>query len=337
MSLFNRNTIALLLAQILFVTSTCCGDLAKAVETIDRRSRDHLSDAVIIKKDGELLYQMSSKEKFEMIAAWSVTKSFISLGIGILYDEGKVHPDQPVSDFIPGWEKEERSRVTIRHLLTHTSGIDHKMSIEDLETALEGDSLEIACGKEMINEPGQEFHYNNFAVNLLAGIIERISEERADLFIKKRLLDHLGITNYHWDLDEAGHAFGMCGLHISADELIKLGEFMMAKGVWNGQRLISEEWLEQSVATSVDLSDHPMFAWFDGCGFLWWAGNESPNFYCAAGMLGQYCVIFPEEGIVAVRQHDYRRHPSFQDIDDKVKYRAFFDDLREFNKELENN
>lgn len=308
--------------------------MTTAIHKINQKAHDHFSDSMIIKRDGQVLFQMSSEESFDRIAAWSITKSFVSLGIGFLYDEEKIHPSQYVSEFLSGWNSELKSKVTIRHLLTHTSGIDHKMPVEDVQNLLKEDTLQIACQKEIINKPGTTFYYNNYAVNILSGIIEEITGERADLFIKRKLLDPLEITNYRWDIDKAGHALGMCGLHISADELIKLGELMLNKGVWNGVRLISDEWLDQSLAATTEISDNELNQ-CDGCGFLWWTNSKNPCFYTAAGILGQYCVVFPDKRVVAVRQHDFRRHLDRDNINNQVEFHSFFDDLKEFINEIE--
>jgi CubicO group peptidase (beta-lactamase class C family) len=334
MAIFIRRLSALLLVQIFIICNLYSGYLHKAIDELHREAHAHHSDTLIVKKGDEVLYQMCSKEQWEPIAGWSMTKSFISLGIGFLYDEGKIHPDQPVSDFFQGWDQGKRSKITIRHLLNHTSGIDHAITVDESFNFLKGDSVMNACNQEIIDEPGEVFHYNNHAVNILSGVIEKLTGMRADLYIKEKLLDPLAITDYTWDIDEAGHALGMCGLHIRADDLVKLGELMLNKGVWNGKKLISEDWINQSVSVSVVMTD-PKFTHFEGCGLLWWMHGENPEFFAAAGMLGQYCVIFPEEGVVAVRQHDYRRHTSLGDIKPEHSFRSFFNAVKNVIKEIE--
>lgn len=319
----------LFLILLTFFSPFQCAGHEKFLEpfaVLEQEALDHHSDVVIIKRGDEIVYRMDASEHASPIAAWSITKSFIALGFGFLYDEGKIDVDQPVSDFFPEWKEGKKRTITIRHLLTHTSGLDPTIHYSTYADLTRGNSLDVALKKELIHEPGTVFAYNNGGVNILAGILQKISGLRADLFIQTKLLNPLEIKNFHWDLDEVGNALGMCGLHIYADDLLKVAEFMLDKGVWNGERLLSEEWIQLALTPSGHF-DRQRFPSFFGSGFLFWLNDEEPYFYTMTGFLGQYCAIFPEERVIAIRQHDYRRQiPGDIDID-KRSFRSFFKEV----------
>lgn len=327
MTLFIKKIYTFLILSFVFSQGPSYGDLTKAIEHLDREARAHFTDAMIIKRGDEILYQMHSKENWEPIAAWSITKSLVSLGIGFLYDEGKISLDQPIANFFPGWEEGRKAKITIRHLMNHTSGIEHRIDINHIMALLQSDTLDAASRQEIIDEPGTHFQYNNHAVNILSAIIEKISGKRTDLFLKEKFFIPLGIVDYTWDIDGAGRAIGMCGLHIRANDLIKIGEFMLHKGVWNGKRLISEGWILQSVAASTVVTDPHFSPLFDHCGLLWWINSDDSDSFSAVGFLGQYCAVFPKEGMIAVRQHDYKRHAGVEDLKEEHSFRSFLKSL----------
>jgi hypothetical protein len=109
---------------------------------------------------------------------------------------------------------------------------------------------------------------------------------------------------------------------------------MLNKGVHNGKRLVSEEWLGQALSPT-GFFDKQRFPAFFGCGFLFWLNDEEPKFYTMTGFLGQYCAIFPEEGIIAIRLHDYRKQlPEEIGIDGR-SFRSFFRHVRDVIDALE--
>ncbi len=298
-----------------FIFSSAYTNSPSVIDLIHEEAKSHFSDAVIIQKDGKILYQMYSTNTPEKIPVWSITKSFVSLGIGFLYDDGKISVDRPVSDFLPGWNKGKRKEITVRHLLTHTSGIDPSCVLSEISAP--ENCIEYAYSKEIIHEPGTVFAYNNHAVNLLAAIIFKVSGVQAEEFLREKLFAPLEISDYIWDCDNANNSLGACGLHMKADDLLKVGQFLLDKGMWKGKRLLSEEWLNASITPSGFL-DKGTFPQYTGCGFLFWV-NEDPDFFSAVGYLGQYLTIFPEKKIIAIRQHHYKRD-DLGEIDPERRY-----------------
>ena len=196
----------------------------------------------------------------EKIEAMSATKSIVNLAVGRLIDSGKIKSlEQPVCDFYPEWRQGRKQKITIRHLLSNTSGLYQDPNENVYQSP---DCIRLALAAEMSDEPGAKFSYNNKAVNLLAGIIEKASGKRMDHFFGEEIFAPLGITDFGWDHDKAGNPYGMAGLQIKAIDLAKLGQLVLDEGDWRGQRILSRDWIQTSTRPSQTME--PTY------GLLWW-------------------------------------------------------------------
>ncbi len=239
-------------------------------EAVDRMvqaaERAH-SDALVIWKDGKLYREWYFGKEASPIEAMSATKSVVNLAIGLLYTQGKIRSvDQPVYDFYPEWKQGKKKDITLRHLLSHTSGLQD-FPRTDIEIYPSPDFVKLALAAELAHDPGSFFFYSNKAVNLLPDIVRVASSERMDLYLKKELFTPLGITDSTWTLDDAGHPHGMAGLQIRPGDLAKLGQLVLNRGRWEGRQLIREDWF--------DLSFQPGQPFEASCGLLWWRTAES--------------------------------------------------------------
>lgn len=234
---------------------------ADALERLVRAANDAHSDALVVLKDGELVGAWYTLGESRPIEAMSVTKSIVNLAVGRLITLGAIDSlDVPVSAFYPEWNTGRKARVTLRHLLNHTSGIQAGQSTEEIYAS--DDFVRLALDAEVTSEPGSEFFYNNKAVNLLAGIVEKAAGRRLDLFLRDDLFAKLGITDFGWTLDPAGNPHAMSGLQIHAEDLAKLGQLVLDRGSWKGEQLIAERWFEESLRAG---SPHAPTS-----GLLWW-------------------------------------------------------------------
>ena len=222
-------------------------DLNKNIlETIIAESQKTNSDAMIIYKDGKLVYKNYFGNETRQIEAMSATKSAVGLAIGLLIDKGFLKSlDEPVSLFYPEWKQGRKRNITVRHLLEHTSGLQN-VANAGIEIEVAPDGVQLALAAELDSEPGKVFSYNNKATNLLAGIVERASGMKMDAFLKTHLFDRIGVKQFQWRRDKAGNPIGMAGLQIFPEDLAKIGQLILDKGKWNGEQIISENWLKAS-------------------------------------------------------------------------------------------
>jgi CubicO group peptidase (beta-lactamase class C family) len=255
------------------------------------------SDALVVLQDGKLVGEWYFGKERGPIQTMSVTKSIVSMAIGRLIDTGAIRSiDQPVSDFYPEWRQGRKKQITIRHLLNHTSGLQNVPNAgEEIYPA--PDAIQLALAAELSTDPGTASSYNNKAVNLLGGIVERASGKPLDVYVRDAFLDPLGVGPTSWYRDQAGVPHAMAGLEINALDLARLGQLMLDRGVWKGKRLLSEEW--------IDLSTRPSQEFVPNAGLLWWLHGDPHGpvrAYSANGYRGQYIVVIPEARIVVVRQ-----------------------------------
>lgn len=261
---FVQSLLAVLGLAVAFAACTQPSERADGTALAELRAgaeRSH-SDAVFILRDGEPIAEWYFGEERRPIELMSVLKSVVSLGVGRLVTQGRIDSlDQPVHAFYPEWEHGPKRAITVRHLLSHTSGLQNVPNA-GVEIYPSPDAVQLALDAELAEEPGSAFRYNNKAVNLLSGIIEQASGRRMDRFFEEEFFAPMGIEQYRWHHDPSGRPYAMAGLSLHARDLAKFGQLVLDDGVWEGQRLVSEDYLDAMLAQS---QPHlPLH------GLLWW-------------------------------------------------------------------
>lgn len=231
-------------------------------QVLDRGRQTH-SDAVLVLQDGhEIGHYYANGKPPGPIELMSVTKSVVALAIGQLLDQGRIKSlDQPVADFYPEWRQGRKKDITVRMLLNHSSGLQN-VRRADVEITPAPDAIQLALAAELDSKPGTNPSYNNKAVNLLAGIIERASGRPMDAFLRGGLFKAMDIHPGRWETDKAGHPYAMSGLPLTAVDLAKIGQLVLDGGQWHGRRLLSASFIDAMLAAG-PLGD-------GDCGLLWW-------------------------------------------------------------------
>lgn len=254
------------------------------------------SDALVVVSHGAIVVERNfANPKAAPLQVGSITKSVVSLAFGMLIADGKLKDvDVPMFTWYPEWSEGPRAQITLRHVLTHTSGLAHNKSVRN-GLAQQQDRVRLARSASLVTPPGQVFAFSSTATQLLSGVIEQVAGESADVYLGARVFAPLGIENVSWGKDFANNLDAFGGLVISARDLAVLGQMMLQSGRWNGKQLVPEAWVKQS--TSPEITDPPY-------GFLWWvrATKSGRAFgYYANGYLGQWLVVYPDRQLVAVR------------------------------------
>ena len=241
-----------------------------ALRQLLQRGKQTHSDAVLVLQDGrEIGHYYAHGKTPGPIELMSVTKSVVALGIGQLLDTGKLKSlDQPIADFYPEWRQGRKKDITIRMLLNHTSGLQSLPSTGP-EVYPAPDAIQLALAAELDSKPGTDAVYNNKAVNLLAGIIEKASGKPMDVFSRDGLFRTMDIHPGQWGKDKAGHPYAMSDLQLTAADLAKLGQLVLDRGQWHGQQLLTTSYVDTMLAASSMESQ---------CGLLWWRAPQWAHF-----------------------------------------------------------
>lgn len=271
--------------------------LRRFLEELGRGDDLYMQNALVL-RNGKLLCaaaygaQTLDAPKYTFSACKSVT----SLAVGLLFDDGLLHPEDRVgdlfSDLLTPTALRRLRDLTVEDLLTMRSGIQ----FAEPQSATESDWLHEILNDPFITEPGTTFHYNSLNTYLLSAIVCRVSGESMTDLLEKRLFIPMGITDILWERSSEGIEKGGWGLYIRAEDIAKLGQLVLNGGVWNGEQLISRAYL--TAATTASATPPVETGEFD-YGYQIWVGRKE-NTFLFNGMLGQNVLGYRDSGILVV-------------------------------------
>jgi CubicO group peptidase (beta-lactamase class C family) len=243
----------------------------------------------------------------------SVSKSVTSLLVGIAIGRGEIAGvEASASRYLKGFRMTgdaRQERITLKHLLTMTAGIAWDESTVDYTdpkntcAAMEAsrDWVQFVLDQPMAEEPGTSFVYNSGATELLAEVLRQAAGKQADEYARERLFGPLGIESFYWKRIPTGQTDTEGGLYLAPLDLAKLGRLMLADGVWEGQRILPEGWVRDSVAPHVSATSRSKLSL--QYGYKWWlvpAREGQPRVIAALGYGGQRLLVVPELDLIAV-------------------------------------
>lgn len=232
---------------------------------------------------------------------YSVTKSISSLLIGIAMDQGLLGTvDQKLYELFPEYSddiahwSDQKADMTLKNVLTMSAGYQwdewtyiYTDTRNDANKMIRSDDLmKFVLDLPMAYEPGSRFTYNSGCSMLLSGIIENSTGMSLEAFAKANLFDKLGITDWHWEQGKDAKFNSGWGLHLKPLDMLKIGRMILNGGLWEGQRIVSEDWLGASQTNHIS-----------NYGYQWWL---STDFFSARGWGGQVIAIVPSEDLVIV-------------------------------------
>jgi CubicO group peptidase (beta-lactamase class C family) len=286
-------------------------------DATDGRVEDYLeasgTTTFLVVRDDELLYEkyFNGYDKDSLQTSFSMAKSYASALVGIAIDEGYIKSvDEPITTYIPELlEKDERFKsITIRHLLTMSSGIKYEEGgdlpwsedADDTKTYYATDLRELALNCQIEGEPGEYFEYNNYNPLLVGMIVERATGMPVSRFLQEQLWKPVGMeADGSWSLDSKKSGFEKMesGVNARARDFARFGMLFAKEGRnWEGEQLISRSWVEES--TRADATTDPSLEYQ----YFWWVDTPgSKNHFSARGKYGQYIYVAPEKDLVIVR------------------------------------
>jgi CubicO group peptidase (beta-lactamase class C family) len=294
------------------------------------------SDSLLVIKDGVVVIERNFQGVKDPIETRSATKSVVALAVLALVADGKISSlDVPLSTYYPEFASGEKARVTLRHVLTHTSGLLHGDDADALNA--QADRLAYARRLRVVSPPGARFSYSNEATQLLLGIIESAAGESAEAYVRARLFDPLGIEDYTWARDASGKVQMYYGLALHARDLARIGMMLLDEGRVAERVLLPKALVAEATSPSAPNPYYGLLHWLLYRGTTTRLGYLDPpkgpqiGFF-AVGGLGQRVAVYPEARLVAVRQH--RRRGRDKAYEDLVTWRGMFDRLEAIDPAL---
>jgi CubicO group peptidase (beta-lactamase class C family) len=230
----------------------------------------------------------------------SVWKSILSVVLGICLDKKLiVSVDEPIHRFLPPFAQNTdpfHKMITVRHLLTMSSGIFYNPGPNYSGPMLEQlfrskDHVSHIADVQVKHTPGTYFKYKEWDAHLLSAIVSRVCGKTVDEVFEEFIYTPLAINNASWKNAKCGVCSPKCTCNVMpVVELAKVGRLMLNGGIWDGRRILSEEYIKMSTALSETNG---------GYGFLWWKSGMG---YHGRGYGGQELNIYPAHNMVAVVQ-----------------------------------
>lgn len=241
----------------------------------------------------------------------SVTKSVTSVLVGVARARGEFPDlDTPVLKYFDESKvaniDDRKRRMTLRHLLTMTSGLDWNEDLpydnpNNAASVMEAtfDWVKHVIDKPMAREPGAAFNYNSGATQLLAHVFRTATGKDIEEYAARHLFAPLGIDNFHWKRSPTGLADCEGGLYLRPHDMAKICYLLHKNGSWEGKAVVTPEWVKESIAASVAVPGEST-----KYGYKWWLYPYGPDgshwAWAGSGFGDQLPIVVPEYDLIMV-------------------------------------
>ncbi len=248
----------------------------------------------------------------ELHTMQSVTKTVTSVVIGAAMARGEFRADlnAPILKFFEAAKvanlDERKRRITLRHVLTMTSGIDWNEDVPYGDPNNGSDQMEatsdwpkFVIDRPMAHEPGEVFAYSSGGSELLGYIFEKVTGKDIQDYAKEHVFDLLGIKDSYWKRTPTGLSDTEGGLYLKPEDLAKIGFLYLKNGMWDGKHVVQVEWVKDSLAASVTTGRAGR-----KYGFQWWllphGARDERLAWAALGFGGQKLIVAPEQNLMLI-------------------------------------
>ena len=232
---------------------------------------------------------------------YSVTKSALSILIGVAVDRGYLRLDQKLSELLP--EALEASvdpqvrEIRLRDLMTMTAGFDAVGDYAPKISVPASQTWRWLLDRPMKYPPGTHFSYDTSDQNLASIVLTRAIKEDAQRCAQRVLFEPLHIENYHWLADADGYLIGATSLFLTGRDMAKIGLLSLRHGRGGDSQIVSEAFVAESTAKHNEGGPPSEAAY----GYFWWVGktNGGLDAFFAAGHNSQLIYVVPKLDLVA--------------------------------------
>jgi CubicO group peptidase (beta-lactamase class C family) len=261
--------------------------------------------AAVIIRHGRLVWEdyWGGWDENRTDISYSMAKSFTSALVGIAIAEGHIRSvDQAAADFVEEWRGTDKERITLRHLLTLTSGLQWEegySGVNDVtKMASSEDQVAYVLARPLAVEPGTRILYSTGDPEVFSRILLVATGKEAENYAKEKIFDVIGMPKATWLKDTKGHTTTYCCVFTTAREFAKFGYLYLRGGRWEDKQVVPAEWVEESTRAQEEL--YPTH----GYGLLWHVptfADVPRKVFDAEGIATKYIYVVPDLDIVAVR------------------------------------
>ena len=283
----------------------------------DRESPEQVTLSLMVVHQGRIIHERyaAGVDMSTRTRTWSTAKSIAVTLIGMLVDDGRLELDAPLGfEWLPSVaspERDARNAITLRNVLNMSSGL-YPVDSFRMEYAT-GSGLAYWAGASSVNgarkrglirEPGTFYDYENYDTLLAVYAMKQALDDDRTYreFPRRALLDRIGMRNTLVSTDRFDDFILSSQVYTNARDLARFGLLYLQGGVWDGERLISEDWIEFVRTPAPATATRGNFY-----GGHWWLVPDERNdvpkdAYSTSGNRGQYVIVVPSHDLVIVRR-----------------------------------
>ncbi len=284
----------------------------KSAFDVDALMKGQRSVGTLVILDGKIRlekYGMGYDENSRW-TSFSVAKSFTSTLLGAAIKDGSIKSiDEPVTDIIPEFKGTAYDGVTIKHVLTMTSGVKWNEDYADPNSDVGQFNHVKPVGNEeavvtylkalpRAAAPGTRWHYNTAETGLIGVLVMRATHKPLAQYLTEKIWGNYMSLPGFWVLDTSGREIGGCCISSSLSDYARMGQFMMDGAKVNGQSILPDGWIEAATHKQQAIPEAGR-----GYGFQWWTYDDGS--YSAMGHFGQSIFVDPNRKIVVAMTADY--------------------------------
>jgi CubicO group peptidase (beta-lactamase class C family) len=288
---------------------------AAGLEKVGQWLKENGSKTGLVVRHGRIVgeWYFDEAKQDSKYLVYSTSKSFASTAAGVAIGAGKLKLDSKVGDFFPDAMPESKREITVRQMLSMTSGAKNDNTILQREDLFQYVINELP----MANPPGEKWDYNNSGLSILGPVIHKATGQNIAELLDERVFTRIRIPRGDWTWDaRGGMPLPYSGLHITARSLARFGLLFLNRGMWRGEKIISSDWVAEATHASQDLNKRYGYLWWNNGGA--WPGAPA-DAYAALGRFDNDMLIVPSLDMIVIRQIGEDPQP-----DRKVKIAELF-------------
>jgi CubicO group peptidase (beta-lactamase class C family) len=273
------------------------------------------SYCLLVIRHGMLVYEryFNGKDATSENKSWSIAKSYTSTLVGIAIARGEIKSlDESVSDFVSEWKGTDREAITIRNLVSMTSGLEWDAFEDYVSLAtFATDDTAFAIDRDLADPPGSKWTYDNGSVQVIERVFREATGGSIEDYARAHLWSKIG-SNASWAHDPSGNPTTYANVMATCRDHARLGYLFLHSGRWKREQVVPRAWVKETLTPSQTMNQ--------AYGFLWWLNAETPaldamsvawpgrmvpfaplDLFAARGFGNQFVDVVPSLDLIVVR------------------------------------